>query len=133
MDAMHVELNPVLLLLMALLVALLGAALVRMAGVKGWLLVGVLLLVCAGTNPDKAGHTRVVRQAARTQLAREASAINNVGLMAELKNGQFEPRAAYHDLGVASVVVIHGEVLSFGVLGQVWVTNLKQLAHATRL
>lgn len=130
---MYVELNPVLLTLVALLLALLGSALVQRAGVKGWLLLGVLSLVCAGTNPDKAAHFTVVRQAATTQLVGEASPANAAGLMAEPKHGRFESLAAYQDWGIASVVVIHGKILSVGVLGQVWVTKINHLARSTRL
>lgn len=130
---MYVELNPVLLTLVALLLTLLGSALVQRAGVKGWLLLGALLLVCAGTNPDKAEHFTVVRHEARTQRLREASPASAVGLTAELKNGRFESLAAYQDWGIASVVVIHGKILSIGVLGHVWVTKIDQLARSTRL
>ncbi len=130
---MYIELNPVLLTLVTLLVTLLAFAIVRRASRKGWLLFGVLLLVCAGTNPNMADHVTMVRQAAGTRLGREASAANAVGLMADLKNGKFEALAAYRNLGLASMVVIHGKVLSVGVLGQVWVMKLDPLARSTRL
>lgn len=129
---MYIELNPVLLTLITLLVTLLAFAIVRRASVKGLLLFGVLLIVCAGTNPSRADHVTMVRQVAATRL-REASVANAVGLMADFKNGTFEALAAYRNLGLASMVVIHGKVLSFGVLGQVWVMKLDPLARSTRL
>ena len=130
---MYIELNPVLLTLIALLVTLLAFAFVRWANVKGWLLLGALLLVCARTNPNKADHVTVVRQAAGAQLVREASAANAGGHIADLRSGKFDALAVYQNWGLASMIVIHGKVLSVGVLGQVWVMKLDPLARSTRL
>ncbi|MBA3549854.1 MAG: hypothetical protein H0T76_25525 [Nannocystis sp.] len=61
---MYLELNPVLLVLTALLFASLALAFVRWVGAKGWLVVALLLLVAAATTPDKDAHTRLARQQA---------------------------------------------------------------------
>jgi len=129
---MYIELTPVLLTLIALLVALLATAFVRWASVKGWLLLGVLVLACAGTRPNKADHVTVVRQAAGAQLVREASSANAVGHLADLRSGKFDALAVYKNWGLASIVVIHGKVVSFGVLGKVLVMGTYPLAGSSQ-
>jgi len=125
---MPVELNPVFLILTVLLIVLLSFAFVRWVGWKGWLVLGGLLLVCLGMNPGKAEHVTMVQRQARAAPV-SASAGGSRHLMAQFKTGEFEPFAEYHDLGIASVVSIQGKVLSFGVLGRVWVVKLQRLAH----
>jgi hypothetical protein len=126
---MYVELNPVFLILMALLAALLAVALVRRMGLVGWLALGVALLVCAGMNPDRAQHMMAVRQQASAGPASEATGWRPADLMALFRSGRFEPLTDYHNLGIASVVTIQGKALSFGMLGEVWVVKLQRLAH----
>lgn len=126
---MHVELNPVLLLLSGLLVVLLSVAFVRRVGLAGWLVLGAILLLCAGTNPGTADHVGAVQRQARAAPAHGASMDSSRGLMTQFKSGAFEPLADYHNLGIASVTSIQGKILSFGVFGQVWVANLQRLAY----
>ncbi len=125
---MPVELNPVFLILMVLSMVLLSFAFVRWVGKKGWFVLGAVLLVCVGMNPGKAEHVTMVQRQARAAPLNGASAGSSRHLMEQFKNGAFEPFADYHNLGVASVVSIEGKVLSFGVLGRVWVVKLQRLA-----
>lgn len=120
---MYVDMNLAFLLLMALLVALLSLEFLRRTGAKGWLALGALLLVCAGTNPGMADHTRKVRQ--RAGPVRGTSRPTDP--MAQFRNGRFESISDYRNLGVASAVVIQGKILSFGVLGEIWVVDLQRL------
>lgn len=129
---MPVELNPVFLILVLLLMALLSFAFVRRVGWKGWLVLGGLSLACVGTNPGKAEHVRMVQRQARAAPASAVSTSTSRDLMAQFKSGQFESFAEYHHLGIASVVSIQGKVLSFGVLGRVWVVKLQRVAHRPR-
>lgn len=84
------------------------------------------MVLCVGTNPAKTDHIQRVRQQAGAGSAR---ATNKTALMARLKSGDFESLVEYHNLGVASAVVIQGKLLSFGVLGEVWAVELERLTH----
>jgi hypothetical protein len=126
---MYVDLNPVFLLLVALLMALLAFAFVRRAGWKGWLVLSALLLVCAATNPSKADHLGRVRQKAGVAPFTRTATASTQDLMRLFRSGEFEPLVDYLDLGIASVVVMQGKPVSFGLLGQVWVTKLQRLSH----
>lgn len=126
---MYVDLNPVFLLLLALLLALLAYAFVQRAGWKGWLVLCALLLACAATNPGKADHVDRVRQRAGAATSLRTASASNLDLMAQFRSGGFEPLADYRNLGIASVVLMQGKPLSFGMLGQVWVVKLQRLSH----
>ena len=126
---MYVDLNPVFLLLVALLLALLSFAFVRRAGWKGWLVLGGLLLASAATNPGKADHVERVRQRAGVAPSTRAATAKNLDLLVQLRSGEFESLADYRNLGIASVVLLQGKPLSFGMLGQVWVVKLHRLSH----
>lgn len=122
---MYVDMNLAFLLLMAMLVALLSVELLQRTGAKGWLALGALLLVCAGTNPSMADHASRVRQRAGAGPVRGTSRPTDP--MAQFRNGRFETISDYRNLGVASAVVIQGKILSFGVLGEIWVVDLQRL------
>ena len=92
-------------------------------------MLGGLLLICVAMKPGKPEHVRMVQRQARAAPASGASTGSARHLMAQFKSGEFASFAEYHDLGVASVVSVQDKVLSFGVLGRVWVVKLQRLAH----
>lgn len=129
---MYLELNPVLLVLTALLIALLALAFVRWVGARGWLVVLALLLVAALTNPDKDAHAKFARQQAGIGPAGAVSAAGTAELAIRSRSGPFAPLADYRDLGIASVIVVQGKIVSFGVLGQVWAVKRQRIASRPR-
>ena len=124
---MYLELNPVLLVLTALLIALLALAFVRWVGAKGWLLVAALLLGGVATNPDKDAHAKFARQQAGIG---PPGGVGEAELAARSRSGPFAPLADYHNLGIASVIVVQKKIVSFGVLGQVWAVKRQRLASS---
>jgi hypothetical protein len=120
---MCVQMDLMLPALLGLLALLAMFAALRGAGRKTWLLTGLLVATCVGSNPGKGGHLRAIRGQAQTETH---------GALARFVGDGFAQRVDYRDFLLASVTVVEGRVISVGVLGEVLVTELRHVSERGR-
>ena len=115
---MSIEITPLLPFLLGLTVLVLVLSTVRSARLFGRVLLGALLLLCAGLNPAEAAHARALREQAQAGAA--------IGLRYPRSVEQSPEDCEYQDLGIASWTLRHGRLLSFGILGVVFVVDIER-------
>lgn len=120
---MSIEITPLLPFLLGLTVLVLVLEAVRSTRLFGRALLGALLLLCAGLNPAEAAHARALREQA------QAGAAN--GLRGAHSAERAPEGREYQDLGIASWTLRHGRLLSFGILGVVFIVDIERRMRRT--
>lgn len=103
----HMSVGPLLVFLIALLLAMAISLVVYKTRLRGRLVVLALLALCALTDPRRDAHLGAVQKAYPGAAA-----------------GRLDAGAEYHDLLVLSAVSIQGRLVSVGWLGRVLVGSL---------
>ena len=96
----------------------------RRFGARGWLVLGALLLTCFVTNPDKAKHVAAVKDKI---VSHEPTAVGRIAL--DMAGGMVEPLLQYSNLGLLSITAADGNLVSVGLLNQVFVPGTAAGPH----
>lgn len=100
----HIDLTPRLEVLVLVLLLLVSIQLLRVAGRRGRVVLGVFLVVSAATNPGRGEHVRAIQ---RTFNTHDEEAVR--------------ARTERHDVLLGSVTTVDRRLVSVGWLGRVFV------------